>query len=250
MTHIKHKHVDQHLAGCGLRRQGKTYMYSDMKKHLEKYPFQYFVYDPPILIEDPVVWGICPQGISYIFKEGYYHAVDWIGENNYPNAADILEEAFRFGGSGLVPLNSQIGKLTMGKSRRLLVHPRGYLENNKSYKEQYLALEKIPHCFRQKGFQQHIKPENKEPCASLHWQTVTGGTTSIGRHTVRTVGSTVYDAVAPIENETPKFSIAIIGWFPIDELHVVHTDDKSEIDRALDLLKSINSNIPTFITDF
>ena len=247
---LKHKHVAQHLAGCGVRRQGKTYMYSDMKKHLEKYPFGYFLYDPPILIEDPTVWGICPQGISYIFKEGYYHAVDWIGENNYPNSADILEEAFNLGGSGLVPLNPQVGKLTMGKSRRLLVHPRGYLKNNKLYKEEFLALEKIPRCFRPKGLQQHTHPYIAEPCASLHWQTVTGGLPTIGRYVQRTVGDTTYAAASPIEGEKPDFGIAIIGWFPIDELHLVYSDDRSDMDKALDLLKNINSSIPTYITDF
>lgn len=247
---IKHKHINNHIAGCGTRRQGKVYMYSDLQKHLSKYPFGYFLYDPPILINDLTTWGICAQGISYIFKEGYYHAVDWIGENNYPNAADILEEAFNFGGSGLVPLNPQIGKLTMGKSRRLLVHPNGYLKNNKVYKENVLALEKIPQCFRPKGFQQHIKPNINEPCASLHWQTVTGGTPSSDRYITRTIGDTVYKAVAPIPGEDPIFGIAIIGWFPIDELHVIYSDDRSDMDKALSLLKDINSSIPTYITDF
>ena len=246
---IQTKQLVQQTAGCGLRRQGKVYMYSNMKKHLEKYPFGYFLYDPPILIEDPTTWGICPQGISYIFKEGVYHAVDWIGENNYPNAADILEEAFNMNGSGLIPLNSQMDKLTLGKSRRLLVHPKGYLKNNKPYKEQYLALKRIPECFRKKGFQQHKSPENPQACASLHWQTVTGETPAIGRYVNRTVGSTTYEAVAPIKDVTPEFGIAIIGWFPIDELHIVHSDDNSEMDRIMKALKDINPSIPTFLTN-
>lgn len=246
---LQNKQLVQKPAGCGLRRQGKVYMYSNMKKHLDKYPFGYFLYDPPILIEDPTAWGICPQGISYIFKEGVYHAVDWIGNNNYPNAADILEEAFAMNGSGLIPLTPQINKLTMGKSRRLLVHPNGYLKNNKPYKENYLALERIPACFRPKGHQQHKQPNIKEPCASLHWQTITGGIPSLGRHVMRTVGSTTYEGIAPIENETPDYGIAIIGWLPVDELHVVHTDDNSEMDRIMKALKDIDPSIPMFLTN-
>lgn len=245
---IKSKYISQPLAGCGYRRQGKVYMYSDMKKHLEKYKFGYFVYDPPILIDDPTTWGICPQGISYIFKDGVYHAVDWIGVNNYPNAADILEEAFSMNGSGLVPLNPQIAKLTVGKSRRLLVHPRGYLNNNTSYKEKYLALERIPHCFRPKGKQQHKSPLVAEPCASLHWQTVTGGLPEIGRYVQRTIGSTTYKAVAPIEGDVLDHSLAIIGWLPIDELHLVQSEDNQEMDRIMKALKDIDPNIPVFLT--
>ena len=149
-----------------------------------------------------------------------------------------------------MPLNPQVGKLTMGKSRRLLVHPRGYLKNNKPYKEEFLALEKIPRCFRPKGLQQHTHPYIAEPCASLHWQTVTGGLPTIGRYVQRTVGDTTYAAASPIEGEKPDFGIAIIGWFPIDELHLVYSDDRSDMDKALDLLKNINSSIPTYITDF
>jgi hypothetical protein len=239
-----------HLAGCGVRRQGKVYMYSDMKKHLEKYPFGYFLYDPPILIEDPVNWGICPQGISYIYKDGVYHAVDWIGVNNYPNAADILEEAFRTGGSGLVPLNVQLDKLTLGKSRRLLVHPHGWLENNQAYKKEYVKIPEIPECFRPKFDQSHKKASIDEPCASLHWQTVDGGNVYDGRHTQRTIGSTIYNGIAPLgKPDEPVFKLAIIGWLPIDELHVIDSEDKSELDRALDLLKNLTTDIPTYLTN-
>jgi hypothetical protein len=249
MKQIKQKQMVQHLAGCGLRRQGKVYMYSDMKKHLEKYPFGYFLYDPPILIEDPANWGICPQGISYIFKDGVYHAVDWIGVNNYPNASDILEEAFQVGGSGLVPLNLQLDKLTMGKSRRLLVHPHGWLQNNQPYKREYQNLPQVPECFRPIGSRQHKKPSVNEPCASLHWQTVEGGNVISERYVQRTVGSTTYNAVAPLTTEKPVFSLAIIGWLPIDELHVVNSEDKSDLDKALDLLKNLTSDMPVFLTN-
>lgn len=249
MSQIKQKQMVQHLAGCGLRRQGKVYMYSDMKKRLEKYPFGYFIYDPPIVVEDASSWGICPQGISYIWQNGYYHAVDWIGVNNYPNAADILEEAFSFGGSGLVPLNAQLNKLTPGKSKRLLVHPNGYLVNNQIYKKNYENIARIPKCFKPIGQQQHSKEKVNEACASLHWQTVEGGITSFGRHVTRTIGSTVYDAMKPLDNEKPIYKLAIIGWLPIDELHIVDSEDKSEIDKALDLLKNLTSDMPVFLTN-
>jgi len=248
---MKKKVMVQHLAGCGLRRQGKVYMYSDMRKHLEKYPFGYFLYDPPILIEDTAEWGICPQGISYIQKDGIYHAVDWIGANNYPNASDILEEAFQTGGSGLVPLNVQLNKLTCGKSRRLLVHPRGYLNNNQIYKKEYKKLDRIPTCFRPKNSQHHKSVLSSEPCASLHWQVVEGGTPNRqdARYVSRTVGSTTYDAVSPLDNEKPDFSLAIIGWLPIDELHLVDSEDKDEITKAMDFMSMMGISLPTYLTN-
>jgi len=249
MSQIKQKQMVQKLAGCGLRRQGKVYMYSDMKKRLEKYPFGYFIYDPPILIEDATSWGICPQGISYIWQNGYYHAVDWIGVNNYPNAADILEEAFSSGGSGLVPLNAQLNKLTPGKSKRLLVHPNGYLMNNQEYKKNYEKLDRIPKCFKPVGQQGHSKANVNEPCASLHWQVVEGGiSTGIDRSVQRTIGSVTYSAKKPFEQK-PVFSLAIIGWLPIDELHIVDSEDKTDLDKALDLLKGLTSDMPIYLTN-
>lgn len=250
------KYVPQVERGCATRRAGMTYMVTD-KKWFKQYPLEYFLFDPPVYVPEPINWGLSPQGISYVKKNDIVHAQDWIGAVYYPNAADILEEAVTLGASGLAPLTNQIGELTPGKSRRLLFHPAGWLHNAKAYKEEEVTDPGIPTCPKKKGSEERKRHNGKNDvmCARLHWQHITGGTPLFDapippgkeRAVQRKIGDTTYLGIKPLESPAPEMGLALIAWLPIDELHVVQGDD-DKVAKALELLSKI-SDLPFFLTN-
>ena len=215
----------------------------------KKFPLSYFLFDPPILVENPTAWGLSAQGISYVKKGDVYHAQDWIGMDSYPNAADVLEECVNIGGSGLVPLTNQIGQLTPGKSRRLLFHPAGHLYNAQPYKEQLLSGNSFPDCAKPVDSPEYKlhRAINNQMCSMLHWQHVEGGVVNFGRTVTRKIGDTSYFAASPIQEAKPDQALALIAWLPIDELHIVQGDD-DKVNKALELLSKI-SDLPFFVTN-
>lgn len=247
---LKSKQLKQFKAGCGLRVKGGTYLVSDMQKYLEKYPFTYFLFDPPIVI-NPAEWGVAPIGVSYIFNDGYWHILDWVGESHYPNPSDILEEAFLHNGSALVPLENEMEKLTPGKSRRLLIHAKGYVTNSSIIKKQKMELENIQDCFLQeKDYRRsmHLDKNDDSMCASLHWQNVTGSKAKERGLILRNIGDTTYTAVSPDPNWQLEYLPAIIGWLPIDEIHLVEDTDQQSMNKAIDFLQKF-SNLPVYLTN-
>jgi hypothetical protein len=229
-------------------------MMTDLHKWLKRYPFSYFVKDPPILVEDPSAWGLNPQGISYIESGGYWHALDWIGANNYPNVADILEELLNGWCSGLLPLTDKehIRLLVPHQSRRLLFHPHGWIENFKVYRDAWVDDGKRDVCLlpdNDPRREEHIRGEDM--CAALHWQVVEGGKLGSGRFTTRKIGDCTYEAIAPMKGEPPIYKLAHIMWLPIDEIHVIDSEaekDKDPVFEALDFLAGLNS-IPVFVVN-
>jgi hypothetical protein len=267
------KQVEPVERGCNApgtigRKAGKTYIVSDMKKALRHYPWGYFVVDPPEPIPDPSVYGMSAQGVSYYQIGDTWHVFDWIGVTppGYPNAADILEEAFSLDGSTLVPITKNLSLLEPGKSRRFLCHPCGNIlepEKIQELKQEYVEIPGLPtpiHCFLPDGDAQleHIH-DNGRMCATLHWQHVMPLAnakrefkkelhSSDPRLGFRDVGETQYIAARPIENKKLKCGLAIVGWLPITELHVVDSPDTDKLETALNKLKDL-SKIPIFLTN-
>jgi len=105
--------------GCGFRRQNGLYVCVDSSPL--GYPIEYFIQDPaipwkgakvlraPMLIED---------------RHGINHLALGIGAKYYPYPADFLEECRVLGVSKQIPRNFPFGKLTYGKSKLILIHPR------------------------------------------------------------------------------------------------------------------------------
>jgi len=249
----RRKYVVPFTAGCGTRRVGQAYMYTNYDKLAEKgYPLSYFLFDPPILVEDPKSWGLCAQGISYIQQNGVWHAQDWVGVGFYPNVADILEEIVSHNASGLIPLTEGINKLGPG-SRRLLFHPHGWLYNPRPYKETRVSISGRDECpipEDQPAHAQHLEVDDMM-CAGLHWQTVENGVQQLGRLVKRTVGSTEYFGAMPLQDPKPEYGLALVCWLPIDEIHLVEgdgTEAKDQVAKALDLLERV-SQLPVFLTN-
>lgn len=268
---IQTKQVEPAVRGCNEpgtvgRKAGKTYIVSDMKIAMKHYPWGYFVQDPPYPIDDPSVYGMSAQGVAYYKIGDTWHVFDWIGAQYYPNAADILEEAFNLDGSTLVPITKNLALLEPGKSKRFLCHPCGNImdpEKIQELKQNYVEIPGLPspiHCFLPDGDAQleHIH-DNGQMCATLHWQHVMPLANAkrefkkqLGvadpRMGFRDIGQTQYIAARPIDNKQPKCSLAIVGWLPITELHVVDTPDTDKLETALNKLKDL-SKIPIFLTN-
>ena len=249
------KQVKPYEAGCITRRHGKAYLTTDTKKWLTQYPLSYFLYDPPILVEDEKSWGICDQGVSYIESGGIWHAQTVVGRHHYPNTADILMEILNGWASSLVPLVGDKIKLLQpgGISRRLIFHRGGWIINHKEYREEYQSLNVIQTCMLPNDHPDrsaHVKGETM--CASLHWQHVTGGKANgDDRYIERKIGEMVYNAVAPLEKCPPEEQMALVAWLPIDEIDIVNNEDmqdKSPVVQALEFLAG-QTSLPIFITD-
>jgi hypothetical protein len=107
--------------GCGKRKPGGCYLVTPLSPYGS--PLEEFLVDPvhpleniepfrsPILVPDPS-------------EEGLFHALVWIGEQFYPSPVDYIEETRRTGASRRVPQGFPFEKLTPGRSRMLMVHPK------------------------------------------------------------------------------------------------------------------------------
>lgn len=77
----------------------------------------------PIASFDPDSVGLSPVGVKLVNIDGTWHVFDWVGAKHYPNAADFLEEAVRFGLSRRISKKEDFSLLS-AESRLILVHPK------------------------------------------------------------------------------------------------------------------------------
>lgn len=79
----------------------------------------------PLEAVDPDALGLSPLGVKLIEMDGVTHVFDWVGRRHYPNAADFLEEAVRYGLSRRISRKEDLQRLGP-QSKLVLVHPNGY----------------------------------------------------------------------------------------------------------------------------
>lgn len=273
---VRQKYVQAFERGCGWRVIGGTYFVSNMLKaetpeqlDADKrfHPLSYFMMDPPIIVENPAALGLSAVGYSLVQDPhtGIWDVYDWIGASHYPNVADFWEEMAALdsdgnmhGGSMLAQIQDDWSRLTPHVSKRWFVHPNGYFQNWKPYRENWVDTG-WEHCFLPENNpkrQEHLN--NQEMCAALWWQHVTGMKIARGtaRAGVREIGSTKYAAAGPIKNVDPKPCLAIVGYGLIDELHViagnVAQNPKSVNDKiaaTIRRLQSMSTQLPIFVTN-
>lgn len=209
--------------GCGTRIQGDVYLE--------------FVLDQGDLLDDhlieqsapinPRALGIAPVGITFFERGGVMHIADWVGESNYMNVADILEEIVRYGGSRKIAKKELLTDAFLRLDHRseiFLLHPRAFIHNAGAY----LAArdQTAPDdwwCPKRKA--EHHRTANRQMCASLWWEDIEGGTLvpdeGDPRLVSRTNGSTTYLGFSPPADVAPKRSPAFIARFKIRNLAVV-----------------------------
>ncbi len=248
--------------GCGRRKEGGIYAVCPMGP--DGQPIEYFIYDPPKPI-NPITLGLTPKGVLLVQQDGITHIMDWIGEENYPNPTDFVEEARRQGFSRRLGPGLDYSKIGKG-SRHLCAHPRAYWSN---FLETYEAIRwtggTCPKCKIEHGTRvdETIFDFPREMCAGLWWEDVRGGrpvdvadaifgspwqTPDLDnpRAVRRKMPSFTYDARRPPEGVEPDYRPALFCWFPIHRLEIVRAQDGSHRE-AVD--KASRASIPVLEVD-
>lgn len=156
------------VRGCGTRIAGAAYL--EVATSPFGQPVEYFLVDPPVRV-DTAAMGLSPVGLK-IFERprcpGVYDVYDWVGSEHYPNVADFVEEARRFGISRRIAHTAQFEQLGPD-SRLILIHSRAWLRDANAY-----LTERRRPC--PKGLPEHALDAQWPPmCAALWWEDIEGG---------------------------------------------------------------------------
>ncbi len=76
--------------GCGKRKPGGCYAEVGMSPNGK--PVEYFLCDPPVLLDG---WKVSSVGVQLIEVNGVHHILDVVGQQHYPGVADFVEEVSR-----------------------------------------------------------------------------------------------------------------------------------------------------------
>lgn len=222
--------------GCGTRVKGGVYAEIPLSKH--GLPLESFLYCPPVPV-DAAELGLSSVGVKLVERNGVWHIFDIVGKQHYPNVADFVEEARRFGISRRLSQNLEFGKLT-SESRLILLHDRAYIDNF----EKYRGTHECPKL--KKGHDQDPLPEM---CISLWGEDLVDGTPleETGRRVKRVMPSFEYEGYSRPEGVTPKYKLAIFGSFPIPKLVVVNDPEDKTHEKALS--KAQNAGLPVRLVD-
>jgi len=106
------------VRGCGTRKEGGLYLVTATSPY--GFPIEHFLVDPPIPWRGPRVL----RAPMLIEAGGVVHIAMTVGKTYYPYVPDIVEEIRVLGLSKRVPRDFDFTKLTPGRSRILLIHPR------------------------------------------------------------------------------------------------------------------------------
>jgi hypothetical protein len=193
------------LRGCGSRTQGGIYWECALEPLGAS--LSDFIFDPPLPVPAELLARLPHQGVHPFEQGGVTHLLDRVGIKHYPNVADILEEAKRFGLSRRLPKTLPFDRLT-ADSRLVLVHDRGYVENFDRYP--------IWHC--PKSIHSHLK-ENQptQCCAGLWWEDLDQAPAG-----VRTMPSFSYKGRQRPTELLPKYIPAFVASFPASRLAIVN----------------------------
>jgi hypothetical protein len=199
--------------GCGTRVAGGVYIECQLAP--DGLPIEYFFCDPPTPV--PKNLRIPYRGMGTIVINGVTHLVDHVGSQSYPNVADFIEEARRFGISRRIPKNFPFEKLSP-ESKILLVHDRAYIKNIQAYKTW-----KCP-----QGNPEHAPEEKPLMCAGVWWEDIKEGARkepktnrNEDRAIVRSMPSFTYQANRRPTGVKPQYLRAFFARFPITQITVI-----------------------------
>ena len=105
--------------GCGNRVEGGLYL--TVPTSAFGFPLEHFLVDPAIRWDGGTLRS--PKEVPD--PQGTFHILLGIGKENYPAFTDFFEEARVHGLSKRLPKDFDPSKLEFGKSKFLLMHPRG-----------------------------------------------------------------------------------------------------------------------------
>jgi hypothetical protein len=222
--------------GCGTRVKGGVYAEIPLSKH--GLPLESFLSCPPVVV-DAQQLGLTNVGVKLIERAGVWHVFDIVGKQHYPNVADFVEEARRFGISRRLSQNLDFSKLTTD-SRLILLHDHAHIDNFELYRGAHECPKVKPG---------HDRDPLPEMCISLWWQDLVQGepTEETGRAVRRKMPSFEYTGYMRPENILPKYRLAIFGSFPIPKLVVVNDPEAGTHEQAFH--KARNAGLPVRLVD-
>lgn len=207
--------------GCGWRVKGGIYLCTSTGP--DGSPIENFLIDPPNIIS-PSMFGLSPIGMKLVRHGDVYHILDWVGSQHYPNVADFVEEARRFGTSRRAPSTLDFSKLTK-ESRHLYVHSRAGILNYGEFRAailQTIGGERSKTIPCPKCRAEHSIDVLKEQCLGLCWHDVEKGTAQHeARRVVRTVPAFSYGAWSRPAGFEPAYAPAIFMSLPLTSIQVV-----------------------------
>lgn len=185
--------------------------------------FEACLLDPPIPV-DTAALGLSAIGVTLIETVAsdhrpVTHVFDIVGETHYPNVASLIDEARTKGVSRRLARSLDFSRLEAGRSRLVLVHARGWIENAAAYfRARTSSRWPCP-----KFIHAHLDRDNPpEMCSSLFWEDLDGPRDPSGeRSTVVRCGDTTSVGRRPPDGVTRRYRHAIIGSFPISRLAVI-----------------------------
>jgi hypothetical protein len=223
---------------CGEREPGKAYVEvgtSDGGAEIEN-----FFIDSPVPVPDGLSLSVRGMNVLQLVPGGPFHLIDVVGQNNYPNAADILEEGRSLGFSRKIQRTAEFDRLGPD-SRLILVHARGYIENFEDY---YVRIEAAMgsdlyqdfwHCPRCRT--EHVNLGRPDAmCAGLWYVDLVEGIEEVGRERAgfsgfptvqRTMTHASYYGAARPDGLVPEYRPAFIASLPISRLVVIESEDGS-----------------------
>jgi len=220
--------------GCGRRLRGGIYVEVDSKSDdSDGSPtpgadrvadnFERCLLDPPIPV-DIARMGLSAIGVTLVeavASDGrrVTHVFDIIGQSHYPNVASFIDEARAKGVSRRLARTLDFSRLEAGRSRLVLVHARGWLDNA----AEYFAARTSTRWPCPKLNYAHLDRDNPPlMCSSLFWEDLEApGDPSGERHVTVTCGDTVTTGLRTPEGVRRASRHAIIGSFPITRLAVI-----------------------------
>lgn len=235
--------------GCGFRVKGGIYLCTGLSE--DGSPIEDFLVDPPTII-DATKLGLSPIGMKIIKRGDTYHILDWVGSEYYPNVADFIEEARRYGTSRRAPSTLDFSKLGPG-SRHLYVHGKAGIVNYPDYRKaisdadesQIMATWAGGRCPKRKHDFFESPDEFSErgkgdQCLGWCWQDIEGGKPSRNflsdpewdrpRRVVRVMPSLYYYGYSRPADITPEYTPAIFMSLPITSIQIVKggNDEKAK----------------------
>jgi hypothetical protein len=224
--------------GCGDAEAGGLYGWIPMSSH--GIPIVNFLYDYPYPIPEDL--EIKDRGLTLFEYGGFWHVIDHVGQNNYPNFTDWWEEICRFGFHQRTESTLDFEKLDPAGSLWIVSHSRGlvrsandinWLLENAQYDDRthYNGCPTEKHAFE---WLLDVEPEGF--CTGLLWQTLIKGEALDKREVKRIMPSFEYYGFST--DRKLEFEPAFLAAFPIRMMNwLVYKGKNGEEDTTLKRLE-------------
>jgi hypothetical protein len=233
--------------GCGFRESGAAYLVTETSPFGQ--PVEHFLIDSPRVVDPEAVGLSAISMMPFRFPgDDTTHAMNWVGEENYPNVADFIEEGKRYGFSTRIRRNFDFSVLVQG-SYIFHVHRKAHIDNMDSY---HLNPPKSTH--KQCPKDRHSPVDITEMCVRLFWQDIVGGESAPemgeSRAVRRALGDTSYSAYAAPDGVVPRYKPAVFLRVPIHAVEIINDPQGGTHELTYDKVTAHNPGVEVRLVDF